>query len=332
MGNDYIDSGNGWHVYPERGNDYIQGTSNAFVHLERFGGHDTILSCSPILVFENNICRINKNTGKINNIEITKNDNGYLIEYGYDGNASVLMKNVNKLRFMIGNNFFTTEDDISYDTERLLQSAYDESDIKYWKIGSNTDDNISISGDISHPSRFDGIMTFDGKDIISCPNYPITLYGGKGSDTYNLYTWPAEKITNSPVIINDYTGSNDTINIALEKSAINIYRNIDKDGNYVDKNLYIYLDTYGATKYVEIDNYFTGYGKIENINSQAFGKVYSFDNFSFDNIQSDVASWLKSDSRAYADVNAVMSSGNEADINALMAYFADNTTWTQGQL
>ena len=64
---------------------------------------------------------------------------------------------------------------------------------------------------------------------------------------------------------------------------------------------------------------------VETINS---ADGYSITSTQIAQLAETVATWLTSDGRDYASVNAVLSSGNETDINALTTYFAQDNNWT----
>ena len=160
----------------------------------------------------------------------------------------------------------------------------------------------------------------DGDDTITMSgSYNMIgniLYGEKGNDTYNIsFTTSTTYISQNTVY--DSAGDSDSIKINQYKTSLSFYVNVFKDKTY-DNDLIIY-NNYDDK--LTVQNYLTD-GKIETIQSS---DNYKINYNSLNSIIAEVGTWLST--RTYADVQAVIDSGNTTDISAVISKFT--TAWVK---
>lgn len=146
-------------------------------------------------------------------------------------------------------------------------------------------------------------------------NAEIIVTDKKGNDIYNVEDFRTN------IIIDDRAGR-DTLNVGVSTDHMAIMFNVTKEGQangslFLAEKVEDVVNEIGNA--VEIVNYF-GKGKIETITSYEGEDIEAVDMSNWvAKVTSDVQSWLGGTD--YADAMAVLESGNETDITALLAVY-----------
>ena len=203
-----------------------------------------------------------------------------------------------------------------------------------------TQNGASVSQDIINNAQNYNNVVFlgDGADAVSikCTNNYVNcgngdntviidsnyytdntiVFGGNGNDTYNV----AFGYSSHNNKINDSSGTDSVIftNNYGYKSNLSFYINVKADTTY-DNDLIIYNTS--RNDRLTIQNYMAE-GKIETIKTY---DDYRINNDSINAIIQNVASWLTTNE--YADVQAVINSGNTTDISTVLGKFT--TAWVK---
>jgi hypothetical protein len=183
---------------------------------------------------------------------------------------------------------------------------------QYFSIGSN---NFTFG------SETEGYMDNLTKD------YLVYSSGTSVNNTYSNFTFASGRHT-----IVDAGGSNDTLTIAENISDLRMYFNIKSDGSILNSDLYFLKSTEfqnfmkgtEVANGLNIMNYF-GAGEIENI--QAGEAKFDESKLSTGSLIAEVVSWMSG--KGYADTNAVISTGSDADKTALYTIY-NNHNATDG--
>lgn len=195
---------------------------------------------------------------------------------------------------------------------------------KYTNLGDEYDDEYGATLTVNEKNVTDNMVVTEvigsaKNDKYDFDNYvqnaEIVVTDKKGNDIYNVEDFSTN------IIIDDRAGR-DTLNLNVSTDNMSIIFNVDKNGNangslFLAENAEDVVNETGNS--VELVNYF-GKGKIETITSYEGENIETVDMSSWvAKVTSDVQSWLGGTD--YADAMAVLESGNETDITALLAVY-----------
>lgn len=194
---------------------------------------------------------------------------------------------------------------------------------------SDIDENPPIQGfdTITNKGTVTGrIYGCDGDDtIINDGIVGDGIYGGKGSDLYKI-----SKLINY-CDIHDKSGDNDIISVTgVNKTDLTLRFDlqIDNEGIILDnlsKNMYITtVSDFGNTeKGIKVTNQFVEDNSIETITT---ADGYSLTTNEINQLRENIAGWLHTN--GFENVQQIIDSGNETNINNLIAQF-QNADWQQ---
>ena len=219
----------------------------------------------------------------------------------------VFIKNGNDLTYKYDNTSFTIKDYYLYD--KLANSS-----LYYTDNGTSTNKSISAvledkGGAYTYRTADDGTITGDdGKDYVkAASSSDLTLNGGAGNDIYKVSFDGNRTITD--------TAGDDILLLAAKKEDISLLFNVKQDGTFAEGNDKLIFTSN------EKDVVINDFDSIETIKTS---DGYSLTTTQLNALQSDIAGWLGSDGRDYADVSAALAS---SDKDALITYIAEQTNW-----
>jgi hypothetical protein len=188
-------------------------------------------------------------------------------------------------------------------------------------IGGTGNDGITAGNGNNYVETGDGTdsaICGTGNDVIILGAGTKTVNSSKGDDVITL----TKSISETRVNLKDSDG-NDVINLADNKDNVNIVFKIDKDGNMIsyddiriiaDSDMASWAANKGSTGGVIMAA--QDCNGIETIITADGYKITSTD---INTLKADVASWLTTNN--FADVESVLTSGTDDQVDALMAVF-----------